>query len=183
MTMQTEPVVALTFRNEKKLAPYMNALRSVGIEPVLVTPERPFDSGTMTGLVLTGGTDLDPAHYNQEKDPRAADPDVERDALRTFIRSPPEGRIDDDLATDPGSFDAVADFGDDTRAVGAEDDRDLDARVLSLADPDVAMVERSRSNVHDCFAWSRVEVGTLFNLEVARISGCSENAGSHSGLL
>jgi len=81
MTMQAEPIVALTFRNEKKLAPYMNALRSVGIEPVLVTPERPFDSGTMTGLVLTGGTDLDPAHYNQEKDPRAADPDVERDAL------------------------------------------------------------------------------------------------------
>ena len=78
---QTEPVVALTFRNEKKIAPYRNALRSVGIEPVLVTPDRPFDSRTMTGLVLTGGTDLDPALYRQEKDPRAADPDTERDHL------------------------------------------------------------------------------------------------------
>jgi putative glutamine amidotransferase len=81
MTRRTGQAVALTFRNEKKLAPYLNALRQTSIEPVLVTPGHLFDSGTMTGLVLTGGTDLDPALYNQEKDPRASDPDRERDDL------------------------------------------------------------------------------------------------------
>lgn len=71
--------VAVTYRDEKRIAPYADALRLVGIEPVLVTPGHSAEE--VDGLVLSGGTDLDPALYGQEMDPRADPPDRERDAL------------------------------------------------------------------------------------------------------
>ena len=50
----------MTYRDVKKVAPYADALRSVGIEPVMMTPEQPLDSLDGMGLVMTGGTDVDP---------------------------------------------------------------------------------------------------------------------------
>jgi putative glutamine amidotransferase len=72
---------ALTYRDAKKVAPYADALRSVGIEPVLVTPEQPIDSLDGMGLVLTGGTDVDPGLYGAEAQPLTDAPDQERDAM------------------------------------------------------------------------------------------------------
>ena len=72
---------AVAFRNEKKVAPYQDALLAVGIEPVLVTPDRRALSLVGLGLVLTGGTDVDPSLYGQDLDPRADEPDRERDLL------------------------------------------------------------------------------------------------------
>jgi putative glutamine amidotransferase len=72
---------ALTFRNEKKVGPYVQALVAVGIEPVLVNPEKPVYSLDGMGLVLSGGTDIDPKLYGQEKDPAGDPPDRERDDL------------------------------------------------------------------------------------------------------
>jgi putative glutamine amidotransferase len=69
----------LSFRNQKKVAPYRQALLDAGIEPVLVTPERRMESLDGMGLVLTGGTDVDPELYGQQKDPRGDQPDRERD--------------------------------------------------------------------------------------------------------
>lgn len=72
----------LTCGNEKKIVPYMEALRSVGIEPVMATPDRPPDSLGGMGLVLSGGSDLDPALYGADAEPLTDPPDRERDAMQ-----------------------------------------------------------------------------------------------------
>lgn len=71
----------IAYRNEAKIAPYLEALRRAAIEPKLVTPANPVASLQGMGLVLTGGTDIDPSLYGQPLDPRADAPDRERDAL------------------------------------------------------------------------------------------------------
>ncbi len=71
----------VAYRDEKRIAPYADALRSVGIDPVLVTPAQPLDSLDGMGLVLTGGTDVDPALYGAEPEPFTEEPDRERDAM------------------------------------------------------------------------------------------------------
>jgi putative glutamine amidotransferase len=75
--------VAVTFRDHKRIAPYVDALRTVGIEPVLIEPV--IDSvdslSGMEGLLLTGGTDVDPALYGQTLGPKSDVPDRERDDL------------------------------------------------------------------------------------------------------
>ncbi len=78
---------ALAYREEKRIAPYAEALRSVGIDPVLVTPVQTIKSLDGMGLVLTGGTDVDPALYGAAADPLTEEPDRERDALeRRLLR-------------------------------------------------------------------------------------------------
>ncbi len=73
---------AVTYRDDDKVTPYEDALRLVGLDPVLVSPEQPLSSlASVDGLVLTGGTDLNPKLYGQEPHPRTEDPDNDRDAL------------------------------------------------------------------------------------------------------
>lgn len=72
---------ALTYRDEKRIAPYAEALRRAGIEPLLVTPDSRIDSLDGMGLVLSGGTDLDPAIYGAEAQAWTEEPDRERDAM------------------------------------------------------------------------------------------------------
>jgi putative glutamine amidotransferase len=72
---------ALTYRDEKRIGPYAEALRSVGIDPLMVTPDAPLDSLGGIGLVLTGGTDVDPRLYGAEAQPLTERPDGERDAM------------------------------------------------------------------------------------------------------
>jgi putative glutamine amidotransferase len=71
----------LAYRNEAKIAPYLEALRQAGIEPTSVTPSVPVASLQGMGLVLTGGADIDPSLYGEPLDPRADGPDRERDDL------------------------------------------------------------------------------------------------------
>src|SRR5690348_3922902 len=72
--------VALSYRNEAKIGPYVEALRSVGIEPVPVSPDHPLESLVgFAGLMLSGGGDVDPALYGRAADPRAEAPDRVRD--------------------------------------------------------------------------------------------------------
>jgi putative glutamine amidotransferase len=75
--------VALTYRNQKKIAPYAEALRGSGIEPVFVTPEHSVQTlDGLAGLALSGGTDVDPELYGgRERHVLADQPDRERDAL------------------------------------------------------------------------------------------------------
>ena len=69
----------VTHRMEAKVAPYLEALRDAGIEPVPVTPAHPIESLGGMGLALTDCTDVDPALYGQEIDARSDPPDRERD--------------------------------------------------------------------------------------------------------
>lgn len=61
--------VGLTFRdlkkNEKKIAPYEEALRAAGLEPVVITPGQPHTLEGLKGLVLSGGSDIDPDRYHE----------------------------------------------------------------------------------------------------------------------
>src|SRR2546425_5506060 len=73
--------VGVTYRNPKKVEPYVRALRSVGIEPVLIDPEAPAPIDGLDGLLLTGGTDVNPKLYHQDRHASSDEPDDERDAL------------------------------------------------------------------------------------------------------
>jgi len=61
--------VGLTFRdlkkNESKIAPYENALRAAGLEPVVITPRNPRTLEGLKGLVLSGGSDINPELYHE----------------------------------------------------------------------------------------------------------------------
>ena len=57
----------------------MKALRKAGLEPVPATPAYQPSWENIGGLVLSGGSDLDPALYGQTPHPNTVDVDVERD--------------------------------------------------------------------------------------------------------
>ena len=74
----------LTFRERVKVEPYAEALQA-GIDPVLISPQQPESLAGLAGLVLTGGTDLNPARYGEAPHPRNETPDDERDELETKL--------------------------------------------------------------------------------------------------
>ncbi|MBI5085188.1 MAG: type 1 glutamine amidotransferase [Acidobacteria bacterium] len=73
--------VGLTFRYPAKAEPYRKALRLAGLEPVDLTPDH---SGVsldgLSGLVLSGGSDVDPSWYSQANI-AAKSPDPARDEM------------------------------------------------------------------------------------------------------
>jgi putative glutamine amidotransferase len=71
------PRVAVTYGNAEKLIPYETALQMVGLEPV----RNPASLEGLDGLLLTGGTDLDPQLYGEAPHPETQTPDVPRDQL------------------------------------------------------------------------------------------------------
>ena len=75
----------ITYRLEKKVERYEKALREASIEPVRITPGSipPLDS--LDGLVLTGGTDINPARYEQQRATETQEPDDERDQLELDV--------------------------------------------------------------------------------------------------
>ena len=95
---------------------------------------------------------------------------VKRAVLRAVVRSPVEGRIDHDLAPEPRAIDIGADVDDFARAIGAENNRELDARVLPFSDEDIAMVEGGRSQTDDRIAWTRTRIGTFLESKMFDIA-------------
>lgn len=73
--------VGITFCGEAKILPYEDALRAVGIEPVRLRAEDARSLDGLYGLVLTGGTDINPRRYGQEKADETGDPDDPRDEM------------------------------------------------------------------------------------------------------
>ncbi len=60
---------------------YEAALREVGIEPVRISPASPSGLDSLDGLLLTGGSDVNPARYGEERHPKTEDPDDPLDEL------------------------------------------------------------------------------------------------------
>ena len=75
----------LTFREPAKAEPYAAALRQAGIEPVPISPGQPARLNGLDGLLLTGGTDLNPARYAARPHPGNEPPDDERDELEAAL--------------------------------------------------------------------------------------------------
>jgi putative glutamine amidotransferase len=73
--------VAVTVGNEAKLGPYLAALKSVGIEAA----KNPDSLDALEGLLLTGGSDINPARYGQSNAASdAADDARDERELRLF---------------------------------------------------------------------------------------------------
>ncbi len=71
----------MTYEDGKKAEPYADALRLVGLEPVLVSADEPWSLKGLDGLLLSGGRDIDPKRYGQEPVPEAQQPNPSRDRM------------------------------------------------------------------------------------------------------
>jgi putative glutamine amidotransferase len=73
--------IGLAFRYEQKGLPYESALHRVGLETIRITPDAAWAINGLGGLVITGGTDINPARYGQRPDPSTDVPDDQRDEM------------------------------------------------------------------------------------------------------
>jgi putative glutamine amidotransferase len=77
--------VLLPYSSDMKVQPYVRALQSVGLDPVLVQAGAPRTLGDASGLLLAGGTDVDPALYGAALEPETEPPDPDRDQLELHL--------------------------------------------------------------------------------------------------
>ncbi len=73
--------VLVSYNNSSAVEPYVDALRLVGVEPVLSASNNPASLDEGSGLLLTGGVDVNPALYGEAPHPETEPPDDERDAV------------------------------------------------------------------------------------------------------
>lgn len=73
--------VLLAYREEDRVGSYRAALQMAGIEPVLAKPSDAVSLDAFDGLVLSGGSDVNPALYGVPKHVETDEPDDERDSL------------------------------------------------------------------------------------------------------
>lgn len=71
----------MTYEDEKKVGPYAEALRQVGLEPELISPEKSRTLAGIDGLLLSGGRDIDPKLYGQDAAPETQQPNSARDRM------------------------------------------------------------------------------------------------------
>ncbi len=77
--------VAVTYSLERKLGPYAAAVKQAGLEPVPVSPGAPVGLAGLRGLVITGGSDIDPARYGETPVEANDAPDRARDELEARL--------------------------------------------------------------------------------------------------
>jgi gamma-glutamyl-gamma-aminobutyrate hydrolase PuuD len=77
--------VALATRSKEKGEPYRVALRMAGLESEWFVPGAGELPTSIGGLVLTGGTDVDPSLYRAAAAPETNTPDRERDDYESFL--------------------------------------------------------------------------------------------------
>jgi putative glutamine amidotransferase len=71
--------VLIPFRNAKKVVPYAEAARVGGAEPVTRSVEQALSMEGFDGLLLMGGSDVNPARFGAAARPETDPPDDERD--------------------------------------------------------------------------------------------------------
>ena len=73
--------VLLPFRHFKKAKAYETALRAGGMEPLPISVDDPMPFDRAAGLLLMGGTDVNPKRYNSAAEPETDPPDDARDQV------------------------------------------------------------------------------------------------------
>ena len=61
------------------------AVKRCGGNPVRITPTRPSDEAKLDGLIVGGGTDVDPFHYGEERQQDSADNPEPRNTLLDWV--------------------------------------------------------------------------------------------------
>jgi putative glutamine amidotransferase len=84
--------VAVTYEEKKKVGPYADALLLVGLEPVLLSADEPWSLKGLDGLLITGGCDIDPKRYGQERVPETQEPNPSRDRMEIDLLDEALGR-------------------------------------------------------------------------------------------
>ncbi|MGH9619611.1 MAG: gamma-glutamyl-gamma-aminobutyrate hydrolase family protein, partial [Bryobacteraceae bacterium] len=83
--MESKPRVLIPYRNPEKVNPYVAAARSGGAEPVPLLVNRRVGLDGFAGLILTGGTDVNPRLYGEAVQPETDLPDDERDEVELAL--------------------------------------------------------------------------------------------------
>jgi putative glutamine amidotransferase len=73
--------VGVTDCGHPRILAYEEAVRHAGLEPVRLTPGQSESLDGLNGLVLTGGTDVNPKRYGEMAVPETDTPDNHRDEL------------------------------------------------------------------------------------------------------
>ncbi len=71
--------VCIPYRNQQKVRPYIAAAEAAGLKALALSIAEPSSLHDADGLLLTGGTDVNPALYGQVPLPEVDQPDDERD--------------------------------------------------------------------------------------------------------
>jgi putative glutamine amidotransferase len=71
--------VLVPFRHEQKVRPYLDAIAAVGLEPLPAFVGGPISLNGAAGLLLMGGTDVNPKRYGEAPHSATEEPDDERD--------------------------------------------------------------------------------------------------------
>ncbi len=61
------------------------AIKRCGGSPVRITPNRPCDESTLDGVIIGGGTDVDPFHYGEERQQKSTDNPDPRNTLLDWV--------------------------------------------------------------------------------------------------
>jgi putative glutamine amidotransferase len=77
--------IGVTYCGELRIGAYETALHSVGLETVRLMPERPHSLDNLNGLLLTGGTDVNPKYYGEAPVQETDESDEARDAMELSL--------------------------------------------------------------------------------------------------
>jgi len=79
--------VAVTCGSPAGAKRYLRALEAIGLEAVVLAPpdRRSLADTGVEGLLISGGTDVDPACYGQQRIPESDEPDRKRDHLESRL--------------------------------------------------------------------------------------------------
>lgn len=75
----------LTYRYPKRAEAYAEALSQAGVEPVPIAPDGRKTLDGLDGLLISGGSDVDPSMYGQARHPEVTDVDEERDRMEAEL--------------------------------------------------------------------------------------------------
>jgi putative glutamine amidotransferase len=75
----------VVYREIARLQPYLAALGAAGLDPVPVAAGPAVSLSDCDGLVLVGGSDVDPMRYGEARRPETEEPDKARDAAELTL--------------------------------------------------------------------------------------------------